>query len=318
MPQKTLYESASDQKIEKRMRFLEKFINSIIKDPILRNSNLLFDFLATEKESEYEKRKANYSKLPSPIQLSKMYSRSGKIIIDKSILQESKLFTEIKDNLNQNQTELGRLVSAYKNLFTEMKQVSNRMVEISEIYKSLYTISMKNSESENLIKSYNAMKKLMEDIGYTERQQAMNIEHEVREYFKFVKNEYMSIKELYDKYDYSKNLYSNTKEKLLKRKDDLFKKGDVSKWELKPGDKFDFSNKELSISKMLAKDTLFVDNLKMFMCYNANYCKNEFNRMREVIGFQNKEAFKLFYQKNSSVLNDLNNSWNFFKNFYSN
>lgn len=301
MPLKTLHESSLDQKIEKRMRFLEKFINSIIKDPILRNSNLLFDFLSTEKDSDYEKKKTLYSKLQSPIQLSKMHSRSGKIIIDKSIIQETKLFTEIKDNLAQNTTELTRLVAAYKNLFTEMKQVSNRMIEISEIYKSLYTMSMKNSENENLIKSYNSMKKLMEDIGYTERQQAMNIEHEVREYFKFVKNEYMSIKELYDKYDYSKNLYSNTMDKLLKRKEDLFRKGDLSKWELKSGDKVDLSNKEAAFAKILPQDTLFAENLKMFMCYNANYCKNEFNRMREVIGFQNKEAFKLFYQKNSTV-----------------
>lgn len=314
MPLKTLHENSLDEKIEKRMRFLEKFINSIIKDPILRNSNLLFDFLSTEKDSDYEKKKTLYSKLQSPIQLSKMHSRSGKIIIDKSIFQETKLFTEIKDNLAQNTTELTRLVASYKNLFTEMKQVSNRMIEISEIYKSLYTMSMKNSENENLIKSYNSMKKLMEDIGYTERQQAMNIEHEVREYFKFVKNEYMSIKELYDKYDYSKNLYSNTKDKLLKRKEDLFRKGDLSKWELKSGDKIDLSNKEAALAKILPQDTLFVENLKMFMCYNANYCKNEFNRMREVIGFQNKEAFKLFYQKNSTVLNELNNSWNIFRN----
>ena len=198
-------------------------------------------------------------------------------------------------------------------LFTEMKQVSNRMVEISDIYSRIYKASVENSENENLIKSYASMEKLMKNWGYTELKQAMNIELEVREYFKFVNLEYNSIKELYDSYDYAKNLYIKSNEKLIKTKENLFNKGDVSKWDIPNGVQFDYTNKQSAISKMLPKETLHVENLKMFFYYHANAVKNEFNRIREVIGYQNQETFKQFYEKNSKVIEELNKAWDIFR-----
>jgi hypothetical protein len=187
------------------------------------------------------------------------------------------------------------------------------MLEISNIYNQIYTSSVKFGENDNLMRSYASMEKLMKNWGYTELKQAMNIELEVREYFKYVHLEYNSIKELYEKFDYTKNLYTKSEEKLILKKEELYKRGDVSKWLLPQNEKFDFNNKELAISKMLPNETNNVKNLKMLFYYHATSCKNEFNRMREVIGFQNQEASKLFYNKNSKVIEDLNKAWEIFK-----
>jgi ferritin-like metal-binding protein YciE len=108
-------------------------------------------------------------------------------------------------------------------------------------------------------------------------------------------------------------LYTKSEEKLILKKEELYKRGDVSKWLLPQNEKFDFNNKELAISKMLPNETNNVKNLKMLFYYHATSCKNEFNRMREVIGFQNQEASKLFYSKNSKVIEDLNKAWEIFK-----
>ena len=295
------------------MRSCERFLNALVTDPLLKNCTLVYNFLSIEKESDFQKIKKSLESLNLPHNLKKYFSRSGKLIIDKTLSKDPKLFETIKSNFTTNQNELTKLVSSYKMLFTEMKQVSNRMVEISDIYSRIYKASVENSENENLIKSYASMEKLMKNWGYTELKQAMNIELEVREYFKFVNLEYNSIKELYDSYDYAKNLYIKSNEKLIKTKENLFNKGDVSKWDIPNGVQFDYTNKQSAISKMLPKETLHVENLKMFFYYHANAVKNEFNRIREVIGYLIQEIFIQFYEKNSKVIEELNKAWDIFR-----
>lgn len=295
------------------MRALERFINALFKDSILQHSKIVYQFLSIEKDSDFAKVKKVYDQMQTPYQLNRFRSRSGKIIIDKTIYKNIKEFDQIKENFTTNLTQLKKLSDSYKSLFTEMKQVSSRMLEISNIYNQIYTSSVKFGENDNLIRSYASMEKLMKNWGYTELKQAMNIELEVREYFKYVHLEYNSIKELYEKFDYTKNLYTKSEEKLILKKEELYKRGDVSKWLLPENEKFDFNNKELAISKMLPNETNNVKNLKMLFYYHATSCKNEFNRMREVIGFQNQEASKLFYSKNSKVIEDLNKAWEIFK-----
>ena len=87
----------------------------------------------------------------------------------------------------------------------------------------------------------------------------------------------------------------------------------MSKWDIPNGVQFDYTNKQSAISKMLPKETLHVENLKMFFYYHANAVKNEFNRIREVIGYQNQETFKQFYEKNSKVIEELNKAWDIFR-----
>lgn len=47
----------NDKHIDKRMRTLERFLNYLLKDPLIKNSNILYDFLTIETEEEMDKRK---------------------------------------------------------------------------------------------------------------------------------------------------------------------------------------------------------------------------------------------------------------------
>ena len=313
IPLKTLQENANEHKIEKRMRFLERFLNNVVKEPLLKNSNILYEFLCDEKQNEFESFQKKYEKYNFPVLLENMQTRTGKIIIDKNILKEPKIFSEIRENFNQNQFLLSNIISSYKSLFKEMKQVSNRMLEISEIYKKIYELSVKNGENTNLCKSYHSMEQIMNNWGYLELNSATNINLEIREYFKFVKLEYNSIKELYDKYDYQRNLYYNSKEKLLNRKEKLFKENDITQWDLPNEENIDVKDKDKVFSKMLPNETSQVHSIKLCLFYYATSLKNEFERLKEIIGFQNIEKFKQFYTKNSKLMEELNKTLMIFK-----
>ena len=313
IPLKTLKDNANDHKIEKRMRALERFLNNVVSEPLLKNSNVLYDFLTTEKESDFVNLKQKYEDHNFPNVLEKMQTRTGKIIIDSTILKNLKTYTDIRENFTQNQTILTQIIQSYKQLFKEMKQVSNRMLEISEFYKNIYELSVKNGENNNLCKSYQSIQILMQNWGYTELHSALNIDLEVREYFKYVKLEYNSIKDLYEKYDYYRNLYLNSKEKLINKKEKLFKEGNVDEWDLPKGEDIDLNDKNTVIRKMLPNENYKLHNTKLFLFYYATSVKFEFERLREIIGFQNKEKLKDFYNKNSKVIDELNKAWLIFK-----
>ena len=75
-------------------------------------------------------------------------------------------------------------------------------------------------------------------------------------------------------------------EKLDSRKEDLFKKQDITKWELDPGDTTDkvaiLQNKELAIQKMLPKETSTVKMLKLNYGFYLNRIIEEYQRLREL------------------------------------
>ena len=194
-----------------------------------------------------------------------------------------------------------------------MKIVSNRMLEISDLYKNIYDLSTQFNENENMLKSYNLMEFLMQNWGYSELQSTLNIDLEVKEYFKYVNLQYNAINELFDKYESQKNLYYKSKQKLLNKKEELFKKKDINKWELS-NQNIDLNNKEEVFKFMLPNETKNVDKNKFLLFYFATCLKNEFHILREKIGIQNLEIYKQFYNKNIKVIEELNNTWMVFKN----
>ncbi len=61
------------------MRFLEKFMESLSANPIIKNSQIFFDFLTTEKESDFINKKKEYTKLKSPGKLSEIKNIEGEV-----------------------------------------------------------------------------------------------------------------------------------------------------------------------------------------------------------------------------------------------
>ena len=88
------------------------------------------------------------------------------------------------------------------------------MMEISGIYKRIYDLYFKMEENKNLCESYKSNQTLMENWEYAELHCVLNVDLEVKEYFKFVKLEYNYIKELYEKYNNQRNLFFDSRDEL--------------------------------------------------------------------------------------------------------
>ena len=92
-----------DKHINKRLRNLEKFLNYLIKDPLIKSSNILCDFLTLEKDKDFENRKKIYNKMKTPIELKDIKTIDGKIKI--RINPNKEIFLDnIKANSSFNET----------------------------------------------------------------------------------------------------------------------------------------------------------------------------------------------------------------------
>ena len=148
----------------------------------------------------------------------------------------------------------------------------------------------------------------MEDWSESHKQQLNIINTKIREYFRYIKNEYHSISDLASKVDANKSLYNKSFERLYTNKESLFKQQDLTLWGLSQQDMDNklmlLKNKEYAFSKMLPKETKKVSKFKNFYGCYLNSIIDEYERIRELNGTRHKDNVNLFLNQLSSCITD--------------
>ena len=312
LPLKSLNVNKPD-KIEKYQFYIQRFIDVIMEDKLLKNSSLVYLFFSTEKEKDLISLMEKYDKVQKPKNLKYFYSRDGKIILDENILKKPKKreLLDIKVNIEKNYNIFEALNKSLKCLSKEMKQVSDRMIEISNLFKKLYEISINNSEKELLCRSYSNLSLFFKEYGNKEFEQMKNISNKIKDYFKFVNLQYiLSLKELFNSFEYEHDLYFKVAENLKQKKESLYNSNNIEKWELKNEDRdIDINNKELVINKILPQDTAVVNEIKKYLIYYATQLDSENQRVKDNIGKENNKTISQLKENSMQILNDLNKFW---------
>ena len=125
-----------------------------------------------------------------------MKSFDGQVRISVSKEKETYL-DNIKDYADINIKIIQQLTKNYKILITLMQQTSEKMKEIAELWKQLYEKSQSYYEPNNTIESYNLMNKIMKTLSDIESKKRNLMNNYIREYFRFVKNEFISLKDIF-------------------------------------------------------------------------------------------------------------------------
>ena len=293
--------------VAKRMRSIEKFIQGLLVHPLMRNSEILYDFLSIEKDSDYHKKKQKYSKLTGPTNVKEIKTLEGDIKI--SVTKEKEMYLQnIEDNCNINEEILQKITKAYKTLMLLMTQASEKMKEISDLWKLVYEKSIKYYDMRNTSETYNILSKVMQSWSEAEKQQMEILNVDVREYFRYIKNEYHSMKELGDIVESNKMIYKKAFDKLYYNKENLFKQQDLMQWGLAPKDLENklllLKNKELAFSKMLPEETKRVNMFKEFYGSYLNSIISEYERIRLLNSKRHKDNITIFIRQLSDCLTD--------------
>ena len=301
------------EKIEKYKIYLQKFFDELMKDVLFKNSSLLYLFLSTQNEKDLIDIMKKFDNVQRPKELEFFYSRNGKIILDEYILKRDKKkeLLDIKYNISKNKNILENLNKSLKLLGKEIKQVSDRMFEISDLFKQMYEISVNNSDKSSFCKSYSNLSIFFKKFGGFELTKMKNISDDLKSYIKSLNLKYsVSFQELYNNFEYQHNLYFKVADNLKKRKENLYNNADIEKWELNSEDRnLDINNKELAMKKILPKDTIVVNKIKKHLIYYAIQLDSETQRIKDSIHEENDKIFK--YIKDDNI-NNMNEFINFF------
>ena len=139
--------------LKKRMRTLEKFLNYSLTNPIIKCSQLFYDFISIEKEADFQKKKKEYEKMKPATNLEDFQTPNGKVNIQ--INKKKEIYYEnIKDNISINENLLIKLNENIKILKTQIESLTSKIDEIAQNWEDLCQNSIKYFDEDDIIKSY--------------------------------------------------------------------------------------------------------------------------------------------------------------------
>ena len=298
-----------DKHINKRMRNLERFLVYLTKDPLVKNSQIFYDFLSIEKDADFDKRKKIYNRLKTPVELKDIKTVNGKMKISVTIKKEQHL-ESIKDNAAFNETALKKFNQNFKLLRDEMKTVIARILSFGPLFDKLLKISSTYLDNNVIIESYNEMKNIFNIWADTLKKQNSFFLHDVKEYLKLISGNYHHLRELIQYVEKIKANYNKAYRNLTNKKMELFRKGDIASWQLDAKDKKNlnefYSDRLVSYKKICFKETNNVIKLKEKYGYHLNKIIFEYQRLRNINTIENREKVIQFCQKQSQIVSEYN------------
>ena len=292
-----------DSFIKKRMNFLERFINYIIKDETIKTSQILHDFLTIEKYEDFLIKKKVYDKIKSFnfIDIKDRKTYGGEL--DIKINKEKEIYLEnIKDNTIYNGNLFKKLNNNFKLLNDEFSTVIKRLEIISDIYKQIFDISDKYLDLNIIKESYSQMEIMFQNLKNNLEKLKNFFHSEIKQYFKFIGNNYISLNEMIQNVYLTKNNYLKISKHLINKKNELYKKGDTSKFEI--NEKINYENKNIVLKKMLPQETKNTIKNKMIYGFYLNELIKEYEKMRKINSYYHKRKICFFSKEQISICSE--------------
>ena len=296
-----------DLHIQKRMRNLEKFLYYLTKDPLIKSSQILFDFLSIQNEEEYNKRKKIYNKMKTPSEFNDIKTLDGKAKIKITELKEKNI-EKIKNNAAFNETALKKINNNFKILNEEMNTIIRRVLSFSPLFEKLIKISTTFSEDNIIIESYKQMQNLFNSWATILKKQNSFFCNDIKEYLKLLSGNYHHIRELSQYVENQKNNYYKISQNLMSKKIELFRKGETSNWQLDINERNQVKefckNRLTSYKKICYKDTINTIKTKEKYGYYLNRLISEYVRIKNINAFENKDKIRQFAKKQGQIMSE--------------
>jgi hypothetical protein len=150
-----------EEKAEKEKKILERFLNFLLNDPLIKTSNLLYDFLSIEKRNEFNKKKKEYENLKPLNGINSFKSLDGKVKICFNE-KKDKYFDNIKESVESSENILNKMSEDFILLKIKMTEVINRISSFVPLFESLINLSEKFRDHPINIESYKQIKLIFE------------------------------------------------------------------------------------------------------------------------------------------------------------
>ena len=280
---------------QRKVRYLNKFMNAIIQKKILRTSPLLFEFLSLEsKKFKSYQEKITQMKYELDIKLNNLITTKGKVkctLENNSIDEANNIgykYTSLNEIYNKINSSFDNIINDFQALSIHMKEVSNNfnaLIENMNYCKYTNLDDFKNNITE--------LKNTFNNWSLCCGNQSDYFNKQFKENFNYMALEADEMNLIFKKYYEFKNEYEEFSSMINKKKEDLFNNKNYAKWEVEPGKEKDIptfkDDKKLAFENMLYKENLLLKEEKKRICATIHIMRKQYNKLMKIHNKQIKE-----------------------------
>ena len=258
------------------MRDYNRFMNSILENPLLRSSQIVEEFI-TKNQNDFHIIKLKYKKLEKKVKMKDFLSLTGEL--DATFYQEKhNLSLNIPKLIDKKRNLYLNLNNALKEIINEFEIIDTKMNNLSEAFHDLSNEYKNNFENIELLEDFGNFCKNLSNI-YSQEKKFFKID--VKEFFKYLRLELDEVDKLFNEYKYAKINFEGYESVL----------SSYEKNQSNPNEelyKFELQKKQIE-----------KQNAKRICCFLQNRACDEYKRVLET---HKNRIKKVFYKEDSNII----------------
>ena len=265
---------------QKKIRYLNKFINVILQKKIFRSSPVLHEFLSLDAERFKKYRKLlDTKKYELEVTLYNLLTIKGKIkcnITENDVEEANKMinkYSVLSDIYNKLDSNINNIINDLNNLCQHMKEFSSYFELLND------NLTQNNyKDIDNMKKNITELKNVFNNWSNSIGKQSDFFNKYFKENLSYMTLETSEMDIVYKKYIEYKKEYEEFSALIHRKKESLYNSQNYEKWDIHPIMKDDINslklNKKLAFENMLYKENILLSQEKKRV-YVAIYKMNK-------------------------------------------
>lgn len=212
-----------DKFINKKIYYLQFFINYIINNDLLLSSQFFYNFISLTT-SEFQNSKEKFDIIQPPKGLEDIITLDG--TFDIAIIPDVDKKAYIINNEISKKIELfNKLNSCLKEIINQMVVMKQKYLQLSQIFEELHQFWLKSEIvlNDKMNKTFFKLKDLFKNYAESYDKKINYFNVDIRRYFKYMRNELEEFEYLYKNYDNARITFIDVTDRKTITFDDNFK-----------------------------------------------------------------------------------------------
>ena len=299
----------TEEAIEKaKIKYLNYFMNSLIKKKIFRTSAILYEFLELN-DTDFKKYKDLLGKYKYDLNVSldnlKTVKGNLKFQLKMSEIQKADIFGK---KLNEITSLYNFLDKKILNLAVDFQNLETHMKQIGAAFGKLATVLNFNENAKKMENIYQKLNKIFMSWSNSYGKQYSFFKSDFKDFFNYINLEIQEMSALHQSFIAYKKHYEDYSAKINKKKEELFNRKDFNNWQVEPGTENQISNysnnKKLAFEKMLYKETDLQNNEKKLVACTLYLMNKQFDKLMKLQSEDVINYFSKMKQENQTIVGD--------------
>ena len=304
--------------IKKRMKFLNTFMNNVVKSESFKASEILTSFLSYTDRGKFESKfKEFQTQVPSSY-VEDYKNLEGKVTISHDEGNE-KYFTNISKYFRLQQQIFQRLNQGLKGFYNALNTACESLTEVHKYFEIMHVLNTRVLMKQTITKSFEELAFFFDNWKKILIKQKELVKTHMKDFFKFVKLEGIAYEELIERRNDLKNKYTAEVARITAKKEKLFATQDINKFELGDEPNIDrerlLKDKPYAFEKMCKNDNLGLEKLYNQLGYANKMNMSELKRIIKDYCVRYIDNIKTFNTDFYPSINDLIGIWSNLQNF---